>query len=174
MRKTGFCWDDLWAMSEFSDKAKSAIKELEKLMDKRIMLKSKRKKNEQNGSSNENDSVITTVASRSTAVEQKNNDNDNNRNDVKMKKKDEYNFDLGYTVNMEHMYRNGVRLNIPGTMDDDPFQSVTRLQRITDENGQRLRNGSKNYDIHELENNVVDSEDEPNGNNDDDGSGGQQ
>ena len=145
-------------------KAKNAIKELEKLMDKRIMLKSK-KKNGQNSNrnGNENDTVTTAAVSKCIVVEQDNGNNNNNRNDVKMKKTDEYNFDLGYTVNMEHMYKNGVRLNIPGIMDDDPFANLTRLQRVTDENGQRIKYGSRNYNINELANNEVDSEDDGNG-----------
>ena len=64
---------------------------------------------------------------------------------------------------MEHMYKNGVRLNIPGIMDDDPFANLTRLQRVTDENGQRIKYGSRNYNINELANNEVDSEDDGNG-----------
>ena len=142
------------------DKAKKTIKELEELMEKRIMLKNKK-------GSNGKDSVTTSIKEK-LRDEKKEKENENgheneecnskNNSIIKRVKRDDYNFDLGYTVNMECMFKNGIRLNIPNVGGDDPFGNIFGLQRVGDENGRRIKDGSRNYDINRLSMNIFDSE----------------
>ena len=54
--------------------------------------------------------------------------------------------------------KNGARLNIPNMVRDDPFENIFKLQRITDENGRCIKQGSKSHDINRLSQNIFDSD----------------
>ena len=158
-------------------KAKNAIKELEMLMDRRIEMKkqktgkNKRKNKEDNG--NENDSDCEVVTDERQNREKGNVvKNDENRNDNIPKNHN--GFQLGYQLNRQCLMMNGKKLNIPNIRSVNPFEKLMKRQRIKNEDGAILRDGSKNYGINSLNEHVEDSDSGSSDDDDDDDEMGQQ
>ena len=89
-------------------------------------------------------------------------------------------FQLGYQLNRKCLMMNGKKLNIPNMRGVNPFEKLMKRQRVENEDGAILRDGSKNYAISNLNQHMQDSNsgsgdgNESDGSDDDDDEMGQQ
>ena len=74
-------------------------------------------------------------------------------------------FKLWYQLNKQCLMMNGKKLNIPNIRNANPFEKLMKRQRVKNEDGAILRDGSKNYGISNFNQHVEDSD---SGNSDDD------
>ena len=83
-------------------------------------------------------------------------------------------FNLGYQLNKRCLMMNGKKLNIPNIRNANPFEKLMKRQRVKNEDGAILRDGSKNYGINSLNEHVEDSDSGSSDDDDDDDEMGQQ
>ena len=136
------------------DNAKKAAKELEMLIDKRIEMKKNKKRNVERKQD---------VAADCSVITEAKNDNNDNNDGNKNENSDNGKrggFGLRYTINRDCLVMNGRKLNIPKMRQSNPFENLIRRQRVSDNNGNVVRFGSRNYDKKKIGEHESDSESE--------------
>ena len=67
---------------------------------------------------------------------------------------------IRYTINRECLIMDGRKLNIPMMRQSNPFENLLKRQRVSDDNGNIVRIGSRNYNKDKIEDHEQDSESE--------------
>ena len=124
-------------IEEKINNAKKAAMELEMLMDKRMEMKrNKEKKGKMKQKEEEDCNVMTGKNNEREKSKDNGNNNDHGNN---------RGFNLGYSINRECLIMGGRKLNIPKMRQANPFEKLTKRQRVADSSGRIIRMGSMNY-----------------------------
>ena len=131
---------------------------------KKKLKKSVEKNNDKNDDCNVSTGVQEREKEKGSEKQKNNKNSDNGNGNERYQRK----LSVGYEINNECLVMDGMSLNIPRMRHSNPFENITKRQRIISSGGVVVQNGSENYGINELRNHVTDPDSEVSSDSDND------